>query len=72
MTYHSPDTDWIPVTTMPPDRTRVLVWGSQEDTGYEPGPNIAAHADGTWWTHRQSGRRMITVTHWMPLPEGPR
>ena len=59
------DRDWQPIETGPRDGTVVLCW-----------PRDTEHATARWdfdrWAILCCGQGHYDITHWMPLPEGPK
>lgn len=68
---------WLPIETVSKDGTLIDVWVS---TRYEGIPTGGYRiADAVWasggWCYRERGVALFlvdgTITHWMPIPDGP-
>lgn len=65
---------WIPVTEQLPateswGASKVVLGIVQNESGYPPpNPCFCVYLGNQQWTIRG---RMVTITHWMPLPEPP-
>lgn len=66
---------WLPISTAPTDGTRVLVWAAPTTAGWDdPAMHLAGfvtiaayHPDAGWCVDE-----LREVTHWQPVPEGPK
>jgi hypothetical protein len=67
-------TEWISVNDrLPDDMESVLVCDMNPIAPFVSIVDIAFFADGVWqmWDGRYEPYEIVTVSHWMPLPELP-
>jgi hypothetical protein len=62
---------WIPVTERLP-KCEEYVYAHAPGTGYEWNEVAYLGSDGLWHVRWRSEITMCNVTHWIPLPEGPK
>ena len=75
-------TEWQPIETAPKDGTRILL--AHHQNKYENLPPLIWVIDGQWGANWRTGDdyqphwhhdrklRLVSPTHWMPLPEPPK
>lgn len=64
--------EWRSIETAPKDGTPVDLWLSAGDRGWRIAD--CSWSDDSGWIDAEYQRtpKMLTVTHWMPIPEGPK
>lgn len=65
---------WLPIESAPKDGTPLMVWVAEDDAvGTHCLAPISITNDGWWWDDSTGDqiRRILSATHWMPLPPPP-
>lgn len=68
--------EWQPIETAPLDKTVLLYWTPVKPNQYAEAcviGQVSSYEPGTWWNgQRMTYEDLDRITHWMPLPPGPR
>jgi hypothetical protein len=63
--------EWQPIATTPHDGTDFLVWDWIEETAFIVHFSNATKREYVFYSDK-NGWRESELSHWMPLPEGPK